>query len=142
MREIKFRAWDEHLNKMWSAEEIGKDELTLNPDGRGFVNVNSTSIKLSTYMEHLIPLQFTGLKDKNDKEIYEGDIVKFYIKTIEYIGKVVFEKGAFIIACDKLTDSYVTFIEVDDEELCLIDMEIIGNIYKNPELLKKKLGLE
>lgn len=70
--------------------------------------------------------QYTGLKDKNDKEIYEGDVVKYYKEELSY---VIFSYGCF---CIKGMDSFhlTNFCEMN--ELC----EIIGNIHENPELLK------
>ena len=70
---------------MYSAEEMGQDQLALSPDGRGFINVSGVSTKLSTYLPHLIPEQFTGLKDKNSKEGYRADTVivkKHYPDTV------------------------------------------------------------
>lgn len=75
MREIKFRAWDKHRKKMRSAEEMGRDQMTLSPDGRGFINVHRL-LEESEYCTNLLPMQFTGLKDKNGKEIYEGDGIR------------------------------------------------------------------
>ncbi len=129
MREIKFRAWDKVRKKMWSAKEMGEDELTLNPDGRGFVNVDGNSTKLSQYYKHIIPLQFTGLKDKNEKEIYEGDILT---NKQRVIGTVKFIDGCF----------FKVFLEFERGKLILssclktIKPEVIGNIYENQKLLK------
>ena len=70
--------------------------------------------------------QFTGLHDKNGKEIYDGDIVKYK----NMLGKIIFLQGAF-----QLSDFY------EEEEWILgyinEELEVIGNIYDNPELLEK-----
>ncbi|NCC70620.1 hypothetical protein EOM09_03485 [bacterium] len=71
--------------------------------------------------------QYTGLKDKNEKEIYDGDIVK--TETVEGIGRIIYR------------DDFASFV-VDFESGCWdsmeVIMEIIGNIYENPELLERK----
>ena len=129
MREIKFRAWDEVRKKMFSAEEMGKDELTINPDGRGFVNVCSTNTGFSQYMKHMIPLQFTGLKDKDGKEIYEKDILKCLLNKRDesyWKGTVNFSAGYFLV-------NLIPLAVVEE-------FEVIGNIFENPELLEEKDG--
>lgn len=50
MRQIKFRAWDTIRKKMFSAEEMGQDQETIMPDGKGFVNVNSISTRLTQWI--------------------------------------------------------------------------------------------
>ena len=135
-RRIKFMAWDTRKKKMWSAEEMGADELTLNPDGRGFVNVSSVSPKLSQYAPHLIPLQFTGQHDDNGKEIYES----FILESADDDGN----KALLVVEWDiewrdegdtigfrfKLVKADVGFTG-DRTESC----KIIGNIHENPELV-------
>ena len=126
-RIIKFRAWHTKAKKMFSAEEMGKDELTLSVDGRGFVNVNGASTKLSQYITDMTPMQFTGLKDKNGKEIFEGDI----LNDSEYAQRfeVIWRNGMFSLKI--LNDNNFHRWIRDNEKL-----EIIGNIYENPELIK------
>lgn len=108
-REIKFRAWEFDERKMyynWPVLKFnGETMYPFHPD-------------VDTDRELM---QFTGLTDKNGKEIYEGDIVKTAPKVFH---KVIFNRGEFQISMVSL--AYKRESEV----------EVIGNIYENPELLK------
>lgn len=126
MRSIRFRGWHKEANVMFSADEIGSYELTINPDGRGFVNVSSVSPQFSQYFNHIIPLQFTGMIDSNGKEIYEGDIVCFSSDESGGVVQWNDESYRFYVA-----DGY------DDAGLDeYFELTVIGNIYENPDLLK------
>jgi hypothetical protein len=78
-----YEAWDTSRKKMWSPEEMASDQLALLPDGTGFANISSTSTKLTQFLHHLIPLQFTGKCDKDGVRIFKGDLIRYSIQGIE-----------------------------------------------------------
>lgn len=144
MREIKFRAW--HFHKGWKKD--GKDMppgwekgFYLTEDGRftfpeggwdlnGDMEISGTTGVL---------MQYTGLHDKNGKEIYEGDVVELKRKQVNGdIHRFVVEwdemKAGFCLTLvhmyPKRQDSYIR-----NEFINAKNKTVIGNIYENPELL-------
>ena len=124
MREIKFRIWDKDRKVMANVSNI--DFLTGQVQMNGDGNMHSERVS----GDKVILLQYTGLKDKNGVEIYEGDIVECFN---DGLSEVLFRKGSFgmFTYTSKGVDFY-TFNEVYG--FC----EIIGNIYENPELLERE----
>ncbi len=155
MREIKFRAWHKNRKKMFSAEIMASDQLTLLPTGK-FINVNGDSTKLSVVLDSMIPLQFTGLKDVEGKEVYEGDIVNFTywwfdgnIAESTLTGTIVYSDHSMSFQLKGVKNKewqQHTGYENDAEYLTPFselnfdgsDFEVIGNIYETPELLMGK----
>ena len=139
-RELKFRGWNTRKNVMYSSEEMGRDQLTLSVDGRGFINVSGRSTKLSTFPTHIIPMQYAGLNDKNGKEIWEDDIAEVQVGMDVYKRFVVeVDKRAYYKLQSKTeTNHDGTFVSLDFCEVEDCDIEIIGDIHTTPELLEDK----
>ena len=78
--------------------------------------------------------QYTGLKDKNGKKIYEGDIVKVFISGKWWIAKIIYEHSGFTIDVTNNKE-----LEFGRRGIIERFTEVIGNIYDNPELLKEEL---
>lgn len=148
MREIKFRAWDE-INKIMHYDfqfvKTGDEDndwilFTSNKQPKFPINDWSTNPYFS---QQLKIMQYTGIKDKNGKEIYEGDIISesIYQEPAEYCGEELYQikylKSGFakisIINSKRLWylceyfDPHGTFNNLNN-------IKVIGNIYENPNL--------
>ena len=131
-REIKFRAWDKIRKRMIAEPQF--DYVVEN----GKHLIHNMFDERGRQVEEFELMQYTGLKDKNGKEIYEGDILSiseyadgdFIIKP--HNSKVVFVEGGFRL---NAIDSLFEYESLSHISLNKIGC-IIGNIYENPELLK------
>jgi len=114
MRKIKFRAWDKEQNKYFYFDLLNIDSIF-------------TMHQLNNWNEILTIEQFTGIKDKEGVEIYEGDIIEFGAKlcVVEFC-----ECHYELISTDEKFINTLYNSEWDE-------LEVIGNIHENPELLEE-----
>lgn len=118
-RKIKFRMWDAENSVMINGDSLAFEEYA----------------PITTLLSQEGIMQYTGLQDKNGKPIYEGDIL-FVDNNYDRFGwaaamrgEVIFDKGKFM-----LTDNSGTRFFFEDNEMDYV--EIVGNIYETPDLLK------
>lgn len=139
MKEYKFRVWDKDTKRMHICGEDIHDEIDFEQgtnkafyynlqNGCGSLTENSTYILM----------QYTGLKDKNGKEIYEGDIVSFNLKTDaegcpNIIGYIEYQTTFSSFRIMSILGSFALDYNIKE-------IEVIGNIYDNPELLDNKIN--
>ena len=130
MRDIKFRAWDKKKNDWFD------DEGSLYIELNGNINFGWNGEVMDDYTDRVILLQYTGLKDKNGVEIYEGDflmagddylgVIKYHSTRAQFIGKNIGETFQ--------EDEYDTLYTKNGR---FNSAKVIGNIYENPELLEE-----
>ena len=124
---IKFRAWHKELGRMMSISD-----MWFNVDSLGEIGLNDTIMNdyITVSPDEIELMQSTGLKDKNGKEIFEGDI----LKSNKYITSVFYERGAYCVKFYWTTNTTVTMNVISFIEK--YKTKVIGNIYENPELLE------
>ncbi len=126
-RILKFRAWQKHYKEMYQPHEGWIEFHNGEPSLIGFDDGD-----LQIKPEGVVLMQYTGLLDKNGKEIYEGDIVK--TKYRSHTAVIEWDDN-FASFCMTTIDN-----DVDDERLYDLGdvVEVIGNIYENPKLTTPK----
>lgn len=130
MRQIKFRAYLKDTNEMVKVGAMDWDEegnlLCLNyPKGKDYFG----------YENDIALMQYTNFKDKDGREIYEGDVVKYY----NNLYQVIWTTPGFCISRIHPNKFELELIANTDKkpEMIKASLEIVGNIYENPELLEQ-----
>ena len=163
MREIKFRVWDNKYKYMNCKVIVGiygnwedvKDDENYTACSM-WIEPKNVDYKCEPHWTHFEPyhkdivlMQYTGLKDKNGKEIYEGDIVQAHFKKGSWKyndknyygyrnGKIVYCVDGFILYIEGYKEKIYPLSAFGNNNNDIADLEVIGNIYDNPELLEEK----
>lgn len=127
----KFRAWDRTKNEMNYRVMVGNcdtdDENWTCP-----IIWDEEREKWVHFDDYECIMQSTGLKDKNGKEIFEGDI----LKSSKYITSVFYERGAYCVKFRRTPNTTVTMNVISFIEK--YKTKVIGNIYENKEILEEE----
>ena len=130
MKEAKFRVWNNHKKEMFYFDipQIMSSEV-------------ADPILIAIKMGVVEPLQFTGLKDKGGKEIYEEDIIKTYLSLLDVVGYIKYSAkfGCFCLIVKNMHGLNICLASVHewyfDNEGDGVIAEVIGNMDETPELL-------
>lgn len=127
---IKFRVYDSRVNVLVKHRDIDWIDFRNRCIGVFDVYNHANGCSRDIDFKDCIIMQYTGLNDKNGNEIYEGDILDFEFNNRQY--QVFFNECSFKVQrIDHLNRNLYLL-----EDYPTWDMEVIGNIYENPELLK------
>ena len=127
MREIKFRAWLKEDKKMVNVETMNFTDKSIQYLKKSEI-INAYILKRESF-DDVELMQYTGVKDKNGKEIYEGDIVILNDAEEENRCIVKYKYGSYILVDGDLRED---LSNVEDRFL-----EVVGNIYENKNLLEE-----
>nr|DAO58360.1 MAG TPA: YopX protein [Caudoviricetes sp.] len=132
----KYRVWDKELQTMLDVSLIDFKKGVLVGEHWEFGETNFMNF------DEIVLMQSTGLKDKNGKEIFEGDVVKryrspFFKAKWEYQIETVIKEKASLLLGREFGKNFGT-IPFDSPFAESVLLEVIGNIYENPELLEEK----
>ena len=133
-REIKFRAWLKEEKKMVIVETIDFSEKSIQYLEKN--EIMDAYLLRTNFLEDVELMQYTGLKDKNGTEIYEGDIVKYkfpYDRRLKHISPVFYMESQASYGVLDIYKNGIPLYTISANNY----FEVIGNIYENKNLLEK-----
>lgn len=147
MREIKFRAWDKNTNTMYENISIlpSMECIAINVDYDHDFQEYCIDESYVVELKDVELLEYTGLKDKNGVEIYEGDIVRrpafvdkdCYCKVSKLFGYIEMNSYAWCVVNKYKNKKHLSPLFIEEEVGELENIEVIGNIYENKNLLEE-----